>query len=520
MIATARGRRLLHASTALLFLAAAALLVRALPVDAAFLRLEGEARAMGGFGLVAYGVAYALAALAFVPASALTLGAGAIFGLWRGLAVVSLASTAASALAFLIARHWLRHRVESLARAYPRFGAVDRAIAEGGWRVVGLLRLSPAMPFSAGNYLFGLTAVAFWPYVAASWISMLPGTFLYAYLGHAGRVAASGTSRTPAEWMLLAAGLLATVAVTAYVTRIARLAMSRPTDTPVTSSSDGGPARAGAPGWRMPAAATASLALGLWAHAHADRLRYALGPAPVSATEAYALAPTGAAFDHSRFDAVLQAHVDADGLVDYARLKAAPAALDAYIAALATAPLDGLGRDEKLALLINAYNAFTLRLVLEHWPVASIRDIPGERRWDDRRWRVAGETLSLNQIEHERVRPRFREPRIHFALVCAARGCPPLRAEAYTGARLEAQLADQARRVHADGSRWLRFDPGTGELRLTELYKWYESDFRQAAASVPEYVARHAPAVRAALDAGQRVEVRWMPYDWSLNEKR
>jgi hypothetical protein len=294
----------------------------------------------------------------------------------------------------------------------------------------------------------------------------------------------------------------------------------RPAEATVTTPQDAsGLARPTPVGWRLPAAAVASLAVGLWAHANSDRLRYALGPAPVSSAEVYASAPGGASFDHSRFDALLRTHVDADGLVDYGRLKRAPAELDAYVGSLAAARFEELGRDEKLALLINAYNAFTLRLVLDHWPVASIRDISAEQRWDARRWRLAGETLSLNQIEHERIRPRFREPRIHFALVCAARGCPPLRAEAYSGARLESQLADQARRVHSD-DRWLRFDPATGALRLTELYEWYASDFRQAAGSVPEHVALHVPVVRAALDAGQRVEVRWIPYDWSLNEKR
>src|SRR5574341_148344 len=89
-------------------------------------------------------------------------------------------------------------------------------------------------------------------------------------------------------------------------------------------------------------------------------------------------------------------------------------------------------------------------------------------------------------------RPRFQEPRVHFALVCAARGCPPLRAEAYVGARLEAQLADQVRRVHSD-TRWLRFDPASLTLHLTRLYDWYGSDFLQtsAAASVEQYVAAH-----------------------------
>lgn len=223
----------------ILLLAAAILLLRSLPLEAALARLEGDANTLGARGLVAYGGVYVLAALAFVPGSALTMGAGALFGLLRGLAVVSLSSTTAAALAFLIARHLARPHVQRAAERYPRFRAVDRAIAEGGWKVVALLRLSPAMPFSAGNYLFGLTAVGFWPYVFASWAAMLPGTFLYVYLGHAGRLAAAAPTRTTGEWALLAAGLVATAAVTAYVTRLARRRMAR------QSAFEDGAARAG-----------------------------------------------------------------------------------------------------------------------------------------------------------------------------------------------------------------------------------------------------------------------------------
>jgi hypothetical protein len=247
-------------------------------------------------------------------------------------------------------------------------------------------------------------------------------------------------------------------------------------------------------------------------------LRRWLGPPEVSAAEAYPNAEAGAVFDHSRLDTLLRAHVDGDGLVDYEALRREGATLDAYLSSLTAAPFAEMGRDEKLALLVNAYNAFTLRLILDHWPVASIKDIPSGQRWDDRRFRLAGETLSLNQVEHERIRPRFLEPRIHFALVCAARSCPPLRAEAYVGARLEAQLADQARRVHSDG-RWLRFDPASGTLHLTRLYDWYGSDFLQAAPSLEEYVAAHELSVRAALGAGRKLKVGWLPYDWSLNRR-
>lgn len=221
-------------------------------------------------------------------------------------------------------------------------------------------------------------------------------------------------------------------------------------------------------------------------------------------------------FDHSTFDAVLREQVDAQGRVDYAALARRPEQLDAYIASLDTAPLDKLGRDERLALLINAYNAFTLRLILDHYPVKSIMAIPEARRWDDRRWKVAGNVWSLNQIEHEQIRPVFKEPRIHFALVCAARGCPKLRREAYAGPKLNEQLEDQTLDVHR-GDRWLRFDEDSRAVYLTKLYDWYGGDFTQAAGSVIEYAARYAPAVRRALERGEVLEIRWLDYSWDLN---
>ena len=175
----------------------------------------------GVWGGVLYGVVYALAALLFVPGSLLTIGAGALFGVLWGTVIVSVASTTAAAAAFLIARYLARGRVERLAESHRTFGAIDRGIRRRGWRVVVLLRLSPLVPFSLGNYLYGLTPVAFGPYVLASWIAMLPATVLYVYLGAAGR-AALGGGRTTAEWALLGAGLAATLAVTVMVTRAAR----------------------------------------------------------------------------------------------------------------------------------------------------------------------------------------------------------------------------------------------------------------------------------------------------------
>jgi uncharacterized membrane protein YdjX (TVP38/TMEM64 family) len=194
---------------------------RLLPLQEWTHALEQWVRAWGAFGAVVYGVVYVIAALLFVPGSVLTLAAGALFGVLWGTVLVSAASTTAAALAFLIARHLARGAVEKMAARNPRFTAIDQAIREGGWKVVALLRLSPVVPFSLSNYLYGLTPVAFGSYVLASWLTMLPATVLYVWVGAAGRAAAGG-GRSPAEWALIGVGLVATLVATVLITRLAR----------------------------------------------------------------------------------------------------------------------------------------------------------------------------------------------------------------------------------------------------------------------------------------------------------
>ena len=159
------------------------------------------------------------------PGSAITLGAGALFGVGLGTIVVSIASTTAAAVAFPLARTLLRSRMERLAAGSRGFAAIDDAVAEGGWRVVGLLRLSPVVPFSALNYLLGLTRVPYVPAILVSWAAMLPGTLLYVYLGAVGTELAAGASKGWEEWTLLGVGLAATLAVTIVLTRAARARM-------------------------------------------------------------------------------------------------------------------------------------------------------------------------------------------------------------------------------------------------------------------------------------------------------
>ncbi len=521
---------ILKLASAVLIVLALVLLSRALPIDNGIQFLEMWIQGLGVWAPLIFALVYAVAVVFFVPGSALTLAAGAIFGLWWGTVTVSLGATTGAALSFLIARYAAREKVAALAATSPKFSAIDKAIGEeAGWKIVAMLRLTPAVPFTLQNYLYGLTSIRFWPCIAASWFFMLPGTFMYVYLGHLGgqglsvAAGAGDEGRSLGEWVLLVVGLLATVAVTVYVTRLANHAIQKHTgaDKPQAEAPAAEAPAAQPQGWPVGATVMALIAVlvfssALYAYIERDSLMELFGPPRITLAEAYEAKPDGPAFDHSTFDALLWNHVDDDGWVDYQGLARDQGDLDEYIAAVAEAPFDDMGRDEKLALLINAYNAFTLRLILDNQPIRSIFDIPADKRWDDARWNVGGHVLSLSQIEHEQVRPKFIEPRIHFALVCAAAGCPKLSNEAYVAERLEEQLADQARYVH-EHDRWFRFEPGEGDVHLTQIYQWYGGDFEQTAGSVLDHAARYSPELKQALDAGNTPSIRWLFYDWNLN---
>jgi len=188
---------------------------------------------LGAWGPAAFIAGYALAVVAFAPASLLTLAGGAIFGVGAGVAYVFAAAVIGSSLAFLISRYLARTAIERRLAGNEKFAAIDRAVGRQGRWIVFLLRLSPAFPFNLLNYALGLTSVRFADYLAAS-VGMLPGTLLYVYSGKAiGDVAAlaggAARERGPSEFALLAIGLLATAVVTALVTRIARRALAEAT---------------------------------------------------------------------------------------------------------------------------------------------------------------------------------------------------------------------------------------------------------------------------------------------------
>ena len=227
---------------------------------------------------------------------------------------------------------------------------------------------------------------------------------------------------------------------------------------------------------------------------------------------------------HARFARVLAATVK-DARVDYAKLKAAPAELDAYLKEIESVPAAEFakwGKAERLALLLNLYNAQTLRLIVDHYPVKSIRSIgtlPGAA-WRELGVRFGGQMLSLDHLENKVIRVEYREPRIHFALVCAAVSCPPLRSEPYVGARLNEQLDDQARKFLATPES-NRFDAAKNTLYLSEIFKWYGDDFTKAAGSPAMYVKPFLPkAQRDALADPAKAKVKFTDYDWDLNVRK
>src|SRR5216110_4013069 len=190
---------------------------------------------MGVAGIFIFIGVYAVATVLLAPGVILTIGAGFAFGLWKGFLAVSAGSTFGAALAFLVARSIARDRIEAMAKGNDRFQRIDSAISEQGAKIIFLLRLSPVIPFNLSNYFYGLTAVKFWPYVFASWIGMMPATFLYVFIGTTGKAAVSAAGGEAMKhgwqyWTFVSLGLAATIVVIIWVTKIARDALKKTAD--------------------------------------------------------------------------------------------------------------------------------------------------------------------------------------------------------------------------------------------------------------------------------------------------
>jgi len=244
------------------------------------------------------------------------------------------------------------------------------------------------------------------------------------------------------------------------------------------------------------------------------------------------------AFDHSYagFDTLLKKHVRwlPDGKqsrVDYAGLAVQRSGLQKLLAewsAVSPAQFAAFSREQRMAFLINAYNGFTLELILTRYPdVKSIKDIGTlfQSPWKNKFFNLLGEPRHLDWIEHEQLRPLYNEPRVHAAVNCASIGCPALRPEAFTAARLEAQLADGMQRFMGDRTR-NRFNAASGKAEVNAIFKWFREDFdkgHQGFNKLEDLLAFYANQL--ADDSPSRDKLRakalgivFLDYDWSLNK--
>ena len=248
------------------------------------------------------------------------------------------------------------------------------------------------------------------------------------------------------------------------------------------------------------------------------------------------------AFDHSHADLniLLEAHVDEDGLVDYKALATQRAGLDSYLEALASVSRDEIdtwSRKQKLAYWMNAYNAYTLKVILDNRPIRrarglkyliypenSIRQIPGV--WDSLRHKAGGRNITLGDIEHKVLREELDEPLIHFTIVCASIGCPELAAFAYTAEDVNEQMNGAAQGFVRDAAK-NRLDTGKGVLQLSKIFKWFAADFKsddtisgygKYDGVVAFFLSKASDDDRAYLKKN-KVRIEWLEYDWSLNEQ-
>lgn len=211
---------------------------------------------------------------------------------------------------------------------------------------------------------------------------------------------------------------------------------------------------------------------------------------------------------HDAWEKLLSKYVNTEGKVNYKGLKSEQSALNAYLKLLSdNPPKSNWSRNDQMAYWINAYNAFTIQLILDHYPVTSITQLDKGKTWDVKRIKIGDNTYSLNDIENSILRGQFKEARIHFVLNCAARSCPPLLNHAVTGDKLSAYLDQQAKKF-INNAQFNQLKPG--EIVLSRIFDWYKSDF----GNLIDFLNKYAET-RIKADA----KVRYNEYDWNLNSQ-
>ena len=238
---------------------------------------------------------------------------------------------------------------------------------------------------------------------------------------------------------------------------------------------------------------------------------------------------TSPPIDHTQWDNLLKKHVSQEGNVNYKGFIADKTLLEEYLGLLSTNPPNKTWtKEEQLAYWINAYNAFTVKLIVDHYPVQSIKDIKKgvvfiNSVWDMEFFTIGGKKMNLNDIEHGIIRKEFKEPRIHFAVNCASFSCPPLRNEAFTASQLDEQLSDQTKNFLADTRK--NQLSNAKQITISNIFKWYSTDFTNKGFFSRFFGKKNrekqliqfiAPYTVTPLNKDTKIE--YMKYDWSLNE--
>jgi uncharacterized membrane protein YdjX (TVP38/TMEM64 family) len=491
----ARGRAALRLAAFLLVLLVGVVIVRTTPVGTILSRQGAmdvvEYLRTSSWAPLLFVFLYAGAVALALPGTILTLTGGAVFGFWGGLLLNSIGANIGANLAFFLARRLGRDGIRTLLRnenLQKHMARLDEASREHGFRGVLVLRLVPLVPFNILNFAPGLTAIQWRAYALATVIGILPGTAVYTFFADALLQGSQQASREAFVRALVAGLLLVLLSLIPMILKKLKVSL---------------------PGLGV------LLALGLMPASHLA------GQAP----------------DHARFNRVLEGVVRMP-LVDYTSLQENREELDGYIRALAAVDPDALAQrseHEQLALWINAYNACMLRVVVEHYPIrrggaglfGTIRNLfagyPRNSVWQIRdvfgrsHCPVAGVDRSQDEIEHEIIRPRFGDPRIHFAVNCAARSCPVLWPEAYRAERLDEQLERAVAHFMGNDAHF-RIERGTpSTLRLNRVLDWYRDDFGGLEGVKAFFAERLDPAQAAVLRDPDTV-VDFFEYDWTLND--
>ncbi len=238
-------------------------------------------------------------------------------------------------------------------------------------------------------------------------------------------------------------------------------------------------------------------------------------------------------FAHSFYPEILHLYVDEEGGVDYQGLKEqGRAKLEKYVKSLERASPSLMSEKERMAFYLNAYNALTLKLIVDNYPLKSIRKIPnlsgitGFGQWKEDLWTIENKKISLDTIEHKILRP-MGDPRIHFAMVCAAKSCPNLARQAYTAANLEEMLNEQSRKFNQSPkglqiSEEKRFSKPRTVLALSTIYKWFREDFILVSENLLDFVHHYANAEAQRFIEKNRknLKIEYIDYDWSLNDQQ